>query len=137
MTRDYAAYGIDPTDSKYDTTFRSGKMPPYCWCGGHSESEPRANCDLQARRAMEMNDPVWCPWCREVYERCVTDAGPVSQQGTCPGCVPEHVRPSGRRRRGGLSPARARKVFLSDPHRPLGDYSPGELVREAFDEVVS
>lgn len=133
LAADCARYGIDSTDKRYDTTFFTGNRPPYCFCGNHSEREPRANCDLQARRAWAMNDPVWCPYCQKVFERIVTDASPESQVGCCPTHKPKPT--SGKRRRGGLSAARARKVFLSDHHRSLSQYSPAELNREAYDEV--
>lgn len=129
-----ARYGIDVSDPVYGDDPDRVNGPPHCFCGGHSERNRRANCDLQARRAWMMADPVWCAGCRRVFERDETDASPGSSVGSCGSCFPGPVESPGFRR-GGLSPARARKVRLSDPSRTLSSYSTAELFYEAYDEL--
>lgn len=137
MTRDYARYGIDPEAAIYRPESHTAPRYPSCFCGQHAEKNRRANCDLQAARALEMADPVWCVYCAQVYERSEVEALPDAQMGRCNTCAERldaQCRPVRRRR----SPATllGRAQWLN-PGVDLHGMSRDQIALLALDEVAS
>jgi len=141
VVSDLVFYGIDPSDPIYDVDRQEHRPGPRCGvCNGHPKANRRVGCDLEAARAADMDDPRWCVWCKRCFDlrSCATPDCLNTWVGTCGDCQAELEKlKQPRKRRGGLSPARAQKVRLSDPDRSLDLYSDEERSLEAYDEVRS